>query len=81
MSLSCVGCVFWKSDQRTGGETGECRIRAPQIIGQIAKSEWKKETSLSEAVDFATRFPITAFNDWCGEHKPLPEQLEDSPCS
>lgn len=54
INKTCSACAYWKQLE---GETGECRVRAPQAIAFIVDAETKVET----------RFPSTAATDWCGE--------------
>lgn len=58
MEEKCSQCKFWFRDQ-TLTTLGECHRRSPTIIGKDEKA----------GVDEFRVWPITAFDDWCGEWK------------
>lgn len=49
---TCATCRFWQPAKH--GKLGQCRTRSPVVVvaGEIA----------------GTRWPMTAADDWCGEH-------------
>lgn len=51
---ACGQCVHWN---HTKGEKGECRRHAPQSVVFKVDGE----------VQFESRFPVTAKDDWCGD--------------
>ena len=56
--MCCENCRFWVAN--SSPDEGDCRKNPPVIVGEgehgviIANSHW----------------PITAYEDWCGAHKP-----------
>ena len=55
-SKTCAACANWNP---TGGQSGECRAKAPQTIVLKIDDETKVES----------RFPVTQAEDWCGEFR------------
>lgn len=54
----CVSCVLWEMvpELKAGGRRlGECRARGPSLT---MKSDGR----------FATKWPMTREDQWCGEH-------------
>jgi len=52
---TCSTCPYYKPDPDPGVDDGECRRRAPTVVG-------------SEGGDAYTYWPDTSPDDWCGEH-------------
>lgn len=53
--VDCNSCKFWRN---TVDQLGECRKNAPLPDNKISETEAEVQTSF---------WPITYYNDWCGE--------------
>lgn len=62
---SCGECRFWS--RRGGDEHGDCRALPPRIIDALARDVLSdKDAETPQAVEHATRFPVTFIDEWCG---------------
>jgi len=57
IAAKCESCTYWQTKAETDN-TGECRRHAPQTIA----------FSVDDDVKFASRFPLTKPEDWCGDY-------------
>jgi len=70
MKSTCETCRFWDGRKWAGGvwQAQACRRHAP-----IAPSEQKYFTETDGPQDYThRRFPITNFDDWCGDYEEAP---------
>ena len=65
MTTPCKTCQFWlrKPDQNHG----QCHSRPPQMVNLPAQEATKTRTA--KPSKFASYWPITYQDDWCGEHQ------------
>lgn len=65
MEQSCENCKYWKEMEKNDFEkgtarSGQCRRYSPKFI-------YAGNGSIKKMLKY--RFPISAFDDWCGEFK------------
>jgi hypothetical protein len=53
---ACGSCRYWKPGE---SDAGQCRRHAPQSI----------VFDVDETLQFQSRFPETATDDWCGDYQ------------
>ncbi len=64
---TCFDCRFWRNKDEH--EYGECRRHAPQpVIGKQAE-EWSNMAPGPEDYDRTPWWPMTHWEEWCGEHQ------------
>jgi hypothetical protein len=61
----CENCRFWDPDHRDG-DFGRCRRRSPVVVPGL--TETMAGDGYLEVVFQATTFPVTGYEDWCGEY-------------
>lgn len=62
---TCKSCAWFEPiGQVQKVACGECRVRAPFIVGT---AEFRREVD-DNAVWFSTRWPIVSHHQYCGQH-------------
>jgi len=81
--MRCDECRFWKrielgDEPAADGESGECRINPPKIIGVISIAANRQSSEQAgipvEIDDFCVnkgRFPRTYNDCWCGKFEAI----------
>ena len=65
--MNCVSCKFWKKSEYNC-DLGECRRFPPKIFTEFF--DYEEDLSL-DSVLMGTRFPVTSYDDFCGEFQSL----------
>ena len=74
----CFDCRYWQRDEETP-DRGECAFHPPVIVECLLKRKMKTQDGDDAVlcIEWATRFPVTSEDDWCGHHLPHPT-MQDS---
>ena len=62
--MKCANCKFFEPRLK------ECRIRAPQVVGEIVRGEMTYDLTGNFEIEASGVWPTTEPNNWCGEFKP-----------
>jgi len=66
MERKCEDCKFWRKFGMD--KDGECHRNAP-LPSRFSSSSQKDEQQRNDSVISGTRWPMTHYNQWCGEFK------------
>ena len=66
--MTCQSCIHWqKHYDSIPPRTGDCRANPPTIVNAVVTAHMATSTSISEAIELASRWPTTKAQDGCGQ--------------
>jgi hypothetical protein len=69
--MRCDECRFWVRNENIEREGGDCRLKAPRMLGEVFIGD---KSVGCEAESLVASWPNTKPSDWCGEFQPKPEE-------